>query len=345
MKTMQQIADELGLARSTVSLCLSESHRNYRISAATVQRVRDYADKVGFVPNRMAGKLGKDNNPPVGLIINQDGSFEKSAVALRYAMNRLHESRRDFVIQGFIGGRLLQTVRMLKGLQLRELIMFGILNETVHRGGDVRDGVLMSGDGGKLAALLKDVKFYSVDYCFPVPPDGVRNITRMGIDRLATRVELMEELRAAGKGNFMCDVSVEDEEKLVARKLIFDRRQILRQDFVARNEFDVGRRYAEMVLRDCNHLKVRTILLNDDRIAVGLIDELQKNGVKVPDELQVIGFDNLVDSPYFKVPLTTIEVPVLENTRKVLDHILKGVELPPQTVNRANIIWRESARL
>ena len=65
----------------------------------------------------------------------------------------------------------------------------------------------------------------------------------------------------------------------------------------------------------------------------------------MPDELQVIGFDNLVDSPYFRVPLTTIEVPVLDNTRRVLDHILDGVPLETDTVNKANVVWRGSASL
>ena len=343
---MQEIADELGLARSTVSLCLSESHRHYRISAATVQRVRDYAEKVGFVPNRMAGKLGKDNTPPVGLIINQDGSFEKSAVALRYAMNRLHEAKREFVIQGFIGGRLVPTVRMLKGMQINTLIMFGLFDETVHRdGGVLSSGVFKAGDVPKLDALLKDVEFFSVDYDFPIPPESVSNVYRMGIDRCQTRIELMEKLAAAGKGNFMCDVDFEDEEKLMQKKLIFDRRQILRSTTVARDEFDAGKRYADMVMRDFQHLKVRTVLLNDDRMAVGLIEELTARGVKVPEELQVIGFDNLLDAPYFRVPLTSIEVPVLENTRKVLDHILDGAPLELNTVNKANIIWRESASL
>ena len=347
MKTMQEIADELGLARSTVSLCLSESHRHYRISAATVQRVRDYAEKAGFVPNRMAGKLGKDNTPPIGLIINQDGSFEKSAVALRYAMNRLHEAKRDFVIQGFIGGRLVPTVRMLKGLQVNTLIMFGLLDESVHRldAGSLQNSNFKADDMPKLDALLKDVEFFSVDYRFPVPRESVSNIYRMGIDRRPTRVDLMEQLLAAGKGNFMCDVSVDDEDSLMEKKLIFDRRQILRCDFMARDEFDTGRHYADMVLRDFRHLQVRTVLVKDDRVAVGLIEELNARGVKVPDELQVIGFDNLVDAPYFRVPLTSIEVPVLENTRKVLDHILNGDDLPRNTVNQANIIWRESASL
>ncbi|MBR2358229.1 MAG: LacI family DNA-binding transcriptional regulator [Lentisphaeria bacterium] len=347
MKTMQEIADELGLARSTVSLCLSESHRHYRISAATVQRVRDYAEKAGFVPNRMAGKLGKDSTPPIGLIINQDGSFEKSAVALRYAMNRLHEAHRDFVIQGFIGGRLVPTVRMLKGLQVNTLIMFGLFDESVHRPevGYNSSGVFKAGDVHKLDALLKDVEFFSVDYDFPVPEESVCNVWRMGIDRCQTRIDLMKELMAVGKGNFMCDVSAEDEERLMAEKLIFDRRQILRSEKPERDEFHTGKRYAEMVMRDFRHLKVRTILLNDDRVAVGLIEELTANGIDVPGELQVIGFDNLQDAPYFRVPLTSIEVPVLENTRRVLDHILNGDELPMNTVNTANIIWRESASL
>ena len=347
MKTMQEIADELGLARSTVSLCLSESHRHYRISAATVQRVRDYAEKAGFVPNRMAGKLGKDVTPPIGLIINQDSSFEKSAVALRYAMNRLHEAKRDFVIQGFIGGRLVPTVRMLKGMQINTLIMFGLFDESVHRisGTAVGRGAFQPGDGSKLAALLKDVEFFSVDYDFPAPADGVGNIYRMGIDRCQTRIDLMEKLAAAGKGNFMCDIAPEDEEKFMQKKLIFDRRQILRCEFMPRDEFDTGRRYAEMVLRDFRHMQVRTVLVNDDRVAVGLIEELTARGIDVPGELQVIGFDNLVDAPYFRVPLTSIEVPVLENTRMVLDHILNGEELPGNTINSANIIWRESASL
>jgi DNA-binding LacI/PurR family transcriptional regulator len=347
MKTMQEIADELGLARSTVSLCLSESHRHYRISAATVQRVRDYAEKAGFVPNRMAGKLGKDKTPPIGLIINQDSSFEKSAVALRYAMNRLHEARRDFVIQGFIGGRLVPTVRMLKGLQINTLIMFGLFDESVHRGSQnfASSGAFQVGDVPKLQALLKDVDFFSVDYDFPVPPESVENIYRMGIDRSQTRIDLMEKLAAAGKGNFMCDIDVDEEEKLMEKKLIFDRRQILRCESVTRDEFDLGRRYADMVLRDYEHMKVKTVLVNDDRVAVGLIGELTARGVKVPEELQVIGFDNLVDAPYFKVPLTSIEVPVLDNTRRVLDYILDDVPLEKAVINNANIIWRESASL
>ena len=347
MKTMQEIADELGLARSTVSLCLSESHRHYRISAATVQRVRDYAEKAGFVPNRMAGKLGKDKTPPIGLIINQDSSFEKSAVALRYAMNRLHEAKRDFVIQGFIGGRLVPTVRMLKGLQINTLIMFGVFDESFQRRDEsfFNGGAFKPGDVHKLEALLKDVNFFSVDYDYPAPADCVHNIYRMGINRSQTRIELMEKLAAAGKGNFMCDISDEDEAILMEKKLIFDRRQLLRWDFMARDEFDVGRHYADMVMRDFRHMKVRTILVNDDRVAVGLIEALTANGIKVPEELQVIGFDNLQDAPYFRVPLTSIEVPVLENTRRVLDHILNNEPLEKDTINQANIIWRQSASL
>ena len=95
----------------------------------------------------------------------------------------------------------------------------------------------------------------------------------------------------------------------------------------------------------CLTVKVRTVLVNDDRIAVGLIETLTARGVKVPEELQVIGFDNLQDAPYFRVPLTSIEVPVLDNTRRVLDHILDRVPLEKNTINRANIIWRESAVL
>ena len=140
-------------------------------------------------------------------------------------------------------------------------------------------------------------------------------------------------------------INIKNLSKSFDKKLIFDRRQILRCEGMIRDEFDLGKRYADMVLRDYEHMKVKTVLVNDDRVAVGLIEELSAKGVKVPQELQVIGFDNLLDAPYFRVPLTSIEVPVLDNTRRVLDHILNGVPLEKNTVNQANIVWRSSASI
>lgn len=48
------------------------------------------------------------------------------------------------------------------------------------------------------------------------------------------------------------------------------------------------------------------IALND-QLAIGALSVLATNGVKVPDQVQVIGFDNIEESAYLQTPLTTMD--------------------------------------
>ena len=51
------------------------------------------------------------------------------------------------------------------------------------------------------------------------------------------------------------------------------------------------------------------IVTGDDQIALGLMAGLNQGGVKVPDELSVVGFDYVEQIDYSPVPLTTVRVP------------------------------------
>ena len=45
----------------------------------------------------------------------------------------------------------------------------------------------------------------------------------------------------------------------------------------------------------------------NDALAIGVIHELQRRGVRVPQDMQVIGFDNVPDAEYCMPGLTTID--------------------------------------
>ena len=89
MKNLREIAEELHLARSTVSMCLSADLSRYRLSPDTVARVREYAKANGYVPNRLARKLSRSDSSAVGLIVLYESSSEKSTRALETTMERL----------------------------------------------------------------------------------------------------------------------------------------------------------------------------------------------------------------------------------------------------------------
>ncbi len=50
----------------------------------------------------------------------------------------------------------------------------------------------------------------------------------------------------------------------------------------------------------------------NDRTAIGAIEELQRSGVKVPQEVAVVGFDDIEEGTYLTPPLTSVRQPLFE---------------------------------
>ncbi|GLX77364.1 DNA-binding transcriptional regulator CytR [Thalassotalea insulae] len=64
---------------------------------------------------------------------------------------------------------------------------------------------------------------------------------------------------------------------------------------------------------------------NDD-IAIGAIHEIKKHGLRVPDDISVVGFDNIKVSGYIDPPLTTIDQPAYEMGRTAVEVVLQQIK-------------------
>jgi len=74
------------------------------------------------------------------------------------------------------------------------------------------------------------------------------------------------------------------------------------------------------------------IFCSNDEMALGAMSTLKSRGKKIPDDLSVVGFDNIVYAQYFDPPLTTVAQPMQEIGRRamtMLADILAGN--PPAT--------------
>ena len=63
-----------------------------------------------------------------------------------------------------------------------------------------------------------------------------------------------------------------------------------------------------------------------DTMAHGALKALAEHGIKVPQDLSVIGFDNIRESPYFTVPLTTVAPPVIEMSEIAVGNLIEKIE-------------------
>ncbi|RAK42535.1 LacI family transcriptional regulator [Actinoplanes lutulentus] len=93
--------------------------------------------------------------------------------------------------------------------------------------------------------------------------------------------------------------------------------------------YEQGRRLA------ADH-SVTAVFCSNDRIALGVLRALQEAGRRVPEDVSVVGFDDMPDSGFFLPPLTTVHQDFAELGRRALALLLRHMgrpgDAPPEDV-------------
>ncbi|MBP1714338.1 MAG: transcriptional regulator, LacI family [Deltaproteobacteria bacterium] len=89
------------------------------------------------------------------------------------------------------------------------------------------------------------------------------------------------------------------------------------------------------------------VFCGNDVLAIGAMVEAKERGLRIPENLSVVGFDDMEISAFYDPPLTTVAVPAYEMGRmaaKILIENIRGEsQTPQQHVLEANLIIRGSA--
>jgi DNA-binding LacI/PurR family transcriptional regulator len=87
--------------------------------------------------------------------------------------------------------------------------------------------------------------------------------------------------------------------------------------------------------------EVTAVFLANDQMALGLLAALHEEGLDVPGDISVVGFDDLPEAPYFTPPLTTVRQDFAELGRRGVQLVLarmKGENLHPEAVQPALLV-------
>jgi DNA-binding LacI/PurR family transcriptional regulator len=79
---------------------------------------------------------------------------------------------------------------------------------------------------------------------------------------------------------------------------------------------------------------------------VGVISAIWKIGMKVPDDISVIGFDNIPSSPYLYPPLTTVNINLFDMGYEAADVLFRYIDeedvVHYKHIHKVEILHRES---
>lgn len=91
----------------------------------------------------------------------------------------------------------------------------------------------------------------------------------------------------------------------------------------------------------------RALYISSDLMAMAGLRELYQLGLRVPDEVAVIGMSNIEMSQYANPPLTTVNVPTFEMgitaARVLMDRIKGDSSLPKRIILPSELVVRDSA--
>ena len=95
---------------------------------------------------------------------------------------------------------------------------------------------------------------------------------------------------------------------------------------------------------------VTAVVVSNDTMAQGTYKACWETGRKIPDDISVVGFDDLSASAYLNPPLTTVAQPLYEIGYKAANYLylyLSGTlaELPGETLSTKLVIRNSTARL
>jgi len=330
--TIKDIAKKLGVSPSTVSRALKD-HPD--ISEKTKQDVLELAASLKYRPNAYALKLRNNKANLIGVIIPQivhyffssvisgieDCAYERGYSVIVSQSNEQYQrevSNANVLLATGVDGILVsRTKQTVDFSHFQNLISFGVPIVFFDRVCPTikTDKVIVNDEYSAYLATESLVK------------TGCRKIVHF---KGPNNLEISTK-RHTGYLEAFFQYDLPHDKSLVIECDNFEKAKQVTQDLIDRKvEFD------------------SIFAVNDDS-AAGAIVALNKNGIKIPDEVSVIGYSNDLISEIISPKLSTIEQPGYEMgfvaTKLLIERIESKIEMKPRTeVVSTKLILRESTK-
>lgn len=315
-KTITDIANELGVSVSTVSKVINN---RAGVGPELRKRICDYIEEVNYRPNAIAQSMIKGRTNIVGLVFGdvrnpfyadllyyiQQGLRQHGYMVMAFNSDYEAEKEVEFInqaIQSRYAGLMLITAKgdsMLQAISnIRAAKMPLVL---VNR-------------------TLKDFNgsFVSVDN-FQAGYMAAKHLIELGHRRLAFITGNMES--SAGYQRFMGY-----KQALENYDIRFEEEQVYNGDL----KFETGVKIAGQYIRNLETNPTGIVICND-LMAMGFIDYSKKHGIKIPEQLSVISFDNITYADLYGMELTTVDQYLKKMCACAVKTLLQQIENPGNT--------------
>ena len=304
--SIKDIARAAGVSHSTVSRALSDSSL---VKTETKARIQSLAQEMGYTPDAIARSLVMKKTRTVGVVVTTI-TDPFVAEVVQGVEDAAHENDYSVILAASASEteRELAAVEMLRGKRVDSLIVTSSRVGALYLEHLERIGVPV--------VLVNNHNRQSGRYTFSISVDNqhggylaARYLVEKGHRRIAYLTGPADhsdsEERQAGYWQALDEAGIPFDPALI---------------ITGNGRLDGG----EQALRGLISLgnPPTAVFCYNDMTAIGLLAAARREGISVPDDLAVIGFDDIPFASYIHPPLTTIAQPQRDMGRQAMDMAL-----------------------
>ena len=335
--TSKDVAQKVGVSRTTVSLVLNNV-QGIQISPETRQKVIDAAKELGYVPDAAAQALVSRRTKAIGLVLTRTQ----------------HHIATDAFLPKIISG-LLTTA---KKHNIRILIDWV---ETDHQESAYFelarakriDGMILS------TPRLDDIALRALENVdIPTVLMGSiegSSLPYVDVDNARAAEKATSYLIELGHREIACISNASPEytaspERVAGFKNAMTRMDIpVNEGLICYADFDPESGFKSMNSLLQGGSKFTAVFVASDNVAIGAKAALREKGMHVPEDISLVGFDDIPWAKYSDPPLTTVQLPAESLAQSACTLLLdlvndRKTEIQHQIILDTNLIVRNSCR-
>jgi LacI family transcriptional regulator len=309
--TILDVAKEAGVSFGTISRVLNEDKH---VKAETRERVLRAIDRLGFVANRQARILAGGKSGTVGVLVpdlgtEYIGEIMRGADAelalggygiILYTTHRIAKKEADYVaacLQGMADGLLLVLPRNpsdFVGTLVRRKFPFMFID---HQG--------TGKDSASVSAANWQGAYEATEYLIGLGHKRIGFIT--GWVDLKPAQDRLKGFQSALRTNHIAE----------------DAELILEGTFAQPDGYHAGLHFLSL------KNPPTAVFASNDVMAMGVMDAVRERGLSVPEDVSVVGFDDIYQSAHVHPALTTVRQP-LEKMGCVASQMLLEIMRNPE---------------
>ena len=322
------VADSLGLSTATVSKVIHG--KTEKISEETVKRVQQELESSGYIPNMAGILLARNNSKIIGVVVNDHVKYEGNVLEDGFVMSSLNALSHEVNEKGYF--LMIKTTS-----DISEIPVFASMWNM--------DGLILMGfceaDYEKLRNQMR-ISFVVYDGYF----EKCSKVVNLVINHYDGGYQAGRHLKMIGHKKALCiadNFICMDKERIEGFCKAFEPGEILRWQIPKKKS---GRMlFYEEKFQELLKNSVTAVFAVSDFYALEFMRFLQGKSIQIPNDIQIIGFDDNMASRESNPALTTIHQEASLRAKiaiECLEAMRDGAECETEIVLPVELIKRES---